>query len=40
MKDFSSKWCSWIKQVVTKGNVGIKVNNNIGQNFQTKKGVK
>jgi hypothetical protein len=40
MKGFSSKWCSWIEQVVTKGSVGIKVNNGIGHNFQTKKGVR
>jgi hypothetical protein len=40
MKGFSSKWCSQIEQVVTKGSVGIKVNNEIGHNFQTKKGVR
>jgi hypothetical protein len=40
MKGFSSKGCLWIEQVVTKGTVGIKVNNHIGHNFQTKKGVR
>jgi hypothetical protein len=40
MKGFSSKWCSRIEQVVTKRSVGIKVNNEIGHNFQTKKGVR
>jgi hypothetical protein len=40
MKDFSSKWCSWIQQIVFKGSVGIKVNSNIGHNFQTKKAVR
>jgi hypothetical protein len=40
MKGFSSKWCSWIEQVVTKGSVCIKVNNDIGHNFQTKKVLK
>jgi hypothetical protein len=30
MKGFSSKWCSWIEQIVTEGSVGIKVNNDIG----------
>jgi hypothetical protein len=39
MKGFSSKWCSWIEQVVTKGSVGIKING-IGHNFQTKKCVR
>jgi hypothetical protein len=33
MKSFSSKWCLWIEQVVTKGSVGIKVNNDIGHNL-------
>jgi hypothetical protein len=39
MKGFTSKWCSWIEQVVSKGTVGAKVNNNIGHNFQMKKGL-
>jgi hypothetical protein len=37
MKGFSSKWCHWIEQFVTKGSVGIKVNDDIGRYFQTKK---
>jgi hypothetical protein len=37
MKGFSSKWCQWIEQFVTKGSVGIKVNDDIGRYFQTKK---
>jgi hypothetical protein len=40
MKVFSSKWCSWIEQTISKGCVGIKVNNDIGHNFQTKNGVR
>jgi hypothetical protein len=40
MKGFLTKWCSWIQPIVSKGSVGIKVNNNIGHNFQTKKGVR
>jgi hypothetical protein len=40
MKDFSSRWCSWIEQIVTKVSVVIKGNNDIGHNFQTKKGVR
>jgi hypothetical protein len=37
MKGFSSKWFNWINQIITKGNVGIKVNDDIGSYFQTKK---
>jgi hypothetical protein len=37
MKVFSAKWCNWISQLVTKGSVGIKVNENVGRYFQTKK---
>jgi hypothetical protein len=40
MKGFSSKWCHWIEQFVTKGSVGIKVNDDIGRYFQTKKSLK
>jgi hypothetical protein len=39
MKGFSSKWCHWIEQFVTKGGVGIKVNDDIGRYLQTKKKV-
>jgi hypothetical protein len=37
MKGFYSTWCSWIQQVVTKGSVAAKVNNDIGHYFQSKK---
>jgi hypothetical protein len=40
MKGFSSKWCRWVKSMVTGGSVGIKVNNNVGPYFQTKRGLR
>ena len=40
MKGFSPTWCDWINQVTTKGTVGIKVNEDIGHYFQTRKGVR
>jgi hypothetical protein len=40
MKGFSSTWCSWIKEFITKGSVGIKVNDDIGHYFQTRKGLR
>jgi len=40
LKGFSHKWISWIQQVTEKEIVGIKVNDNIGHYFQTKKGVR
>jgi hypothetical protein len=40
MKGFSYKWCQWINQLVSKGSVGVKVNENIGRYFQTKKGLR
>lgn len=40
MKDFSEQWCQWINQFVSKGSVGIKVNDDIGHYFPTKKGLR
>ena len=41
MKGFSMKWCAWINQVITKGSVAIKVNDDdVGHYFQRRKGVK
>jgi hypothetical protein len=40
MKGFSNKWCHWINQFVCKGSVGVKVNDNVGRYFQTKKGLR
>jgi hypothetical protein len=40
MKGFSEKWCQWISHFVTKESVGIKVNDDVGRYFQTKKGLR
>ena len=40
MKGFSSKWCNWIKSIIQGGHVSIKVNEEIGDNFQTLKGLR
>jgi hypothetical protein len=40
MKGFNPKWCDWIKNFVEKGSVGIRVNNDIGHYFQTRKGLR
>ena len=37
MKGFSEEWCAWIRYFVTGGNVAIKVNDDVGRYFQTKK---
>jgi hypothetical protein len=37
IKGFFDKWCPWINKFVSKGSVAIKVNDNIGRYFQTKK---
>jgi hypothetical protein len=39
MKGFSERWCKWIEQIVTGGSVAVKVNDEIGNFFQTKKGL-
>jgi len=39
MKGFSPTWCEWISNVMSRGSVAVKVNDNIGQYFQTRKGV-
>jgi hypothetical protein len=39
MKGFDPKWCEWIQNYIAKGSVGIRVNNDIGHYFQTKKGL-
>jgi hypothetical protein len=38
MKGFDSKWCKWVQEFVSRGSVGIRVNDDIGRYFQTKKG--
>jgi hypothetical protein len=33
-------WCRWVASFMEGGHVGIKINDTVGQNFQTKKGVR
>jgi hypothetical protein len=40
MKGFSPIWCNWVQTFVKGGNVGIKVNDQLGPYFQTKKGLR
>jgi retron-type reverse transcriptase len=40
MKGFSQTWCDWISKIMSRGSVAIKVNDNIGHYFQTRKGVR
>jgi hypothetical protein len=40
MKGFHPVWCDWVKAFVQGGNVVIKVNDQIGSYFQTKKGLR
>jgi hypothetical protein len=40
MKGFDPKWCRWIHDFVSRGSVGIRVNDDIGHYFQTKKGLR
>lgn len=37
MKGFSPKWISWIESIISGGSVAIKVNDDVGRFFQTKK---
>jgi hypothetical protein len=40
MKGFAPAWCRYIRDFVENGSVGIKVNDDIGHYFQTKKGLR
>jgi hypothetical protein len=40
MKGFDPKWCDMIKSFVQGGSVGVRVNDDIGHNFQTRKGLR
>jgi hypothetical protein len=40
MKGFSPTWCKWIACFREGGHVGIKINDQVGPNFQTRKGVR
>ena len=39
-RGFHSKWCFWIKQVVSGGTVSVKVNNKIGTYIKNYRGVR
>lgn len=38
MKGFDDKWCRWVELILKKGQVNIKINDQVGNNFETKKG--
>jgi hypothetical protein len=40
MEGFDPLWCRWIQNYVEKGSVGIRVNDDLGHYFQTKKGLR
>jgi hypothetical protein len=40
MKRFSSTWWKWIEDFTQNGHVHIKINDEVGENFQTKKGLR
>jgi hypothetical protein len=40
MKGFSQQWCHWISKMVEGESVRIKVNDDLGNNFQTHKGLR
>jgi hypothetical protein len=40
MKGFSETWCQWIEAMTQNGHVGIKINDQTGENFQTEKGLR
>jgi hypothetical protein len=40
MKGFDPKWCKWIQEFISRDNVRIKVNNDIDNYFQTRKGLR
>jgi hypothetical protein len=40
MKGFSNKWCQWIESIIQGGHVGIKINDQVRKNFQSKKGLR
>jgi hypothetical protein len=40
MKGFHPVWCDWVETFVQGGNVGIKVNDQMGSYFQTRKGLR
>jgi hypothetical protein len=40
MKGFDPKWCDMIKSFMQGDSVGVRVNDDIGHNFQTRKGLR
>nr|ABA98327.2 transposon protein, putative, CACTA, En/Spm sub-class [Oryza sativa Japonica Group] len=40
MKGFSPRWISWIESFISGGSIAIKVNDDVGRFFQTKKGLR
>jgi hypothetical protein len=40
MKGFDPKWCKWIQNFMSRGSVGVRVNDDIGHYFQTHKGLR
>jgi retron-type reverse transcriptase len=40
MKGFSPTWCEWISKVMSRESVAVKVNDDVGHYFQTRKGVR
>jgi len=40
MKGFSPKWISWVKTFILGGSVAVNVNDDVGQYFQTRKGLR
>jgi hypothetical protein len=40
MKGFPSIWCQWMEKVVTKGSVGVQVNDDLGHFFATRNGLR
>ena len=40
MKGFNQTWGSWVEQYVSKGSVSVKVNDDLGRYFQSKKGLR
>jgi hypothetical protein len=40
MKGFSPTWYKWIASFMEGGHVGVKINDQVRQKFQTKKGVR
>jgi hypothetical protein len=40
IKGFSPKWCKWVASFMEGGHVGIKINDQVRQNFETKYGVR